>query len=167
MTTKRDYFQHAMPGDFCFGCGSANPAGLHIHSYWDDDGKEAICHWQAGELHQGWQGVTCGGIIATLIDCHCMATAMATAIRNENRPLTSEPYLRFATGSLNVKYLQPAPIDRPLELRAHVTEIKNKKKYTLECSLYLDGKKTAEAIVVAFLVYRSDQPEGQDSKFNT
>ena len=167
MTTKRDYFQHAMPGDVCFGCGSANPAGLHIHSYWDDDGKEAICHWQAGELHQGWQGVTCGGIIATLIDCHCMATAMATAIRNENRPLTSEPYLRFATGSLNVKYLQPTPIDRPLELRAHVTEIKNNKKYTLECSLYLDGKKTAEAIVVAFLVYRSDQPEGQDSKFNT
>jgi acyl-coenzyme A thioesterase PaaI-like protein len=167
MMTKHEHFQHAMPGDVCFGCGSNNAAGLHIQSYWDDDGIDAICHWQAEQIHQGWQGVTCGGIIATLIDCHCMATAMATAIRNENRPLTSEPYLRFATGSLTVKYLQPTPIDRPLELRAHVTEIKNNKKYTLECGLYVDGEKTAAAMVVAFLVYRSDQPHTPESKFKS
>lgn len=160
--SKPEYFQDAMPGDVCFGCGGDNPAGLHIHSYWEGD--EGVCHWTPDPIHQGWVGVTCGGIIATLIDCHCMATAMATAIREENRPLSSEPHLRFATGSLNIKYLKPTPSDKKLELRAHVTEIKNK-KYTLECGLYVDGELTVEATTVAFLVYRSDQPDDAESMF--
>jgi len=89
---------------------------------------------------------------------------MATAIREENRPLSSEPQLRFATGSLNIKYLKPTPSDKELELRAHVTEIKNK-KYTMECGLYVDGELTVEATTVAFLVYRSDQPDDAKSMF--
>lgn len=159
---EHEYFQHAMPGDVCFGCGSDNPAGLKIHSYWEGD--EGVCHWQPEPHHVGWDGITCGGIIATLIDCHCMATAMATAIRNEDRPLMSAPYYRFATGMLNIKYLAPTRNEQRLELRAQVIEIK-KKKYTLECSLYADGLKTAEASVVAFLVHRSDQPDS-DSAFS-
>ncbi len=151
---EREYFQDYMPGDMCFGCGSNNVAGLHIQSYWH--GNEGVCYWQPKNIHQGWVGITCGGIIATLIDCHCMATAMATAIRNENRPLSSEPYLRFATGMLNLKYLKPTPIDATLNIRAQVTEIKNK-KFTLDCGLYVNDEKTVEANVVAFLVYRSDQ----------
>ncbi len=157
-----EYFQLAMPGDVCFGCGGNNAAGLKIHSYWEGD--EGVCHWRPEKHHEGWDGITCGGIIATLIDCHCMATAMATAIRNEGRPLISEPYYRFATGMLNIKYLAPTPNDQQLELRAQVTEIKNK-KYTLECSLYANELKTAEATVVAFLVHRSDQPDS-DSAFS-
>ena len=163
--SQREYFQEAMPGDVCFGCGSANPAGLHIHSYWEGD--DAVCRWQPEKIHEGWEGVTCGGIIATLIDCHCMATAMATAIRNENRPLKSEPHYRFATGSLNIRYLKPTNNDQELELRAQVTEIKNEKKYTVDCVLYVDGEKTAEATVVAFLVYRSDQPDSGTSQFKS
>jgi len=163
--TKQEYFQDAMPGDVCFGCGSDNPSGLHIHSFWEGD--EGVCRWRPEKIHEGWQGVTCGGILATLIDCHCMATAMATAIRNENRPLTSEPYYRFATGSMNIKYLKPTDNDKQLELRAQVTEIKNDKKYTVDCALYVDGEKTAEATVVAFLVYRSDQPDDGESIFKS
>jgi len=161
MSTNNEYFQRYMPGDVCFGCGESNPAGLHIHSYWE--GNEGVCRWRPQDIHQGWQGITCGGIIATLIDCHCMATAMAAAIRNENRSLDSEPYLRFATGAMNIKYLKPTPNDQQLELRAQVTEIKNNKKFTLDCGVYVNGEKTAEATVIAFLVYRSDQEE--DSAF--
>lgn len=157
---EREYFQHAMPGDLCFGCGDNNPAGLKIHSYWEDD--EGICHWQPESHHAGWDGITCGGIIATLIDCHCMATAMATAIRNEGRPLMSEPYYRFATGMLNIKYLAPTPNEQVLVLHAHVTEIKHK-KYTLECNLYANDIKCAEATVVAFLVHRSDQADSRSA----
>ncbi len=157
--TEQEYFQQAMPGDVCFGCGSDNSAGLHIHSYWQGD--EGVCRWQPNESHQGWQDVTCGGIIATLVDCHSMATAMATAIRNENRPLISEPHYRFATGSINIKYLKPTDNNKELELRAHVTEVKNEKKYTVDCAVYVDGEKTAEATVVAFLVYRSDEPDNE------
>lgn len=161
--TERECFQDYMPGNVCFGCGSDNPAGLHIHSYWEGD--EAVCRWQPDDIHQGWQGVTCGGIIATLIDCHCMATAMATAIREEGRPLSSEPHYKFATGSMNIKYLKPTNNNSELELRAHVTEIKNSRKFTLACDLFVDGEKTAEASVVAFLVYRSDQPHKANPQF--
>ena len=158
-----EYFQHYMPGDVCFGCGSNNPAGLHIHSYWEGD--EGVCRWQPQQIHEGWPGVTCGGIIATLIDCHCMATAMATAIRNEGRELGSEPHFRFATGSMNIRYLKPSDSHHEIELRAHVIEVKNEKKYTLQCDVYVQGKKTAEATVVAFLVWRSDQSDSGESKF--
>ena len=155
---SKEVFQHHMPGDVCFGCGTNNPKGLHIHSYWE--GEEAICQWQPQAEHQGWEGITCGGIIATLVDCHCMATAMATAIKNEGRELGSEPHYRFATGSMNIKYLKPTDNNRLIELKAHVIEIKNEKKYTLTCQVYSDDVLTAEAEVVAFLVHRSDQPGG-------
>ena len=154
---EKNIFQHHLPGNVCFGCGEDNPSGLHIHSYWQGD--EAVCHWQPKEAHQGWQGITCGGIIATLIDCHCMATAMATAVRNEQRELGSEPHYRFATGSMAIKYLQPTSNEHEIELRAHVTEIKNNKKYTLNCRVLSQGTLTAEAEVVAFLVWRSDRPD--------
>lgn len=154
---ERECFQDHMPGEVCFGCGSANPEGLRIKSFWE--GNEALCRWRPEPHHQGWVGITCGGIIATLIDCHCMATAMATAVRAEQRPLSSEPRYRFATGSLAIRYLKPTPIAEPLTLRARVTEAKEGRKYTLACDVYAGGVKTVEATVVAVRVYRSDRPE--------
>ncbi|MCH9698148.1 MAG: PaaI family thioesterase [Gammaproteobacteria bacterium] len=157
--TKRkvDYFQQYMPGDICFGCGYDNAYGLQIRSHWQ--GEDCVCIWQPEAKHQGWPELTCGGIIATLIDCHCMASAMATAIKNENRALGTQPEYRFATGTLNIKYLKPTSIRFPLTLKARVVKIKQQRIYTLQCDLYADGLKTAEAEVIAFLVYRSDQSE--------
>lgn len=156
-------FQDYMPGEICFGCGGANPTGLHIRSFWEGD--EGVCRWQPEAYHQGWDGVACGGIIATLIDCHCMATAMATAVRSEHRALASEPRYRFATANLSIRYLKPTPINGPLTLRAHVAEVKDGRKYTLACDLYAGGIKTVEATVVAVLVYRSDRPEAGEPGF--
>ncbi len=161
--SEHEIFQHYMPGDVCFGCGKNNPAGLHIHSFWQGD--EGVCHFTPQDIHQGWPGITCGGILATLIDCHCMATAMATAVRNENRPLSSEPFYRFATGMMNIKYVAPTPNETELELRAHVTEVKNR-KYTLDCKVYANGEVTAEATVIGFLVFSSDENE-QEKPFKS
>ena len=85
-----------------------------------------------------------------------MATAMASAVRREGRALDSEPHYRFATGSMSLRYLKPTPNDRPLVVRAHVTKVKDDRKYTLTCGVYSGGEKTVEATVVAFRVYRSD-----------
>ena len=85
----REYFQEHMAGNVCFGCGSDNPDGLHLRSYWEGD--EGVCQWQPGTRHQGWRGLVSGGIIATLVDCHCMGTAMAHAVRREGRALGSQP----------------------------------------------------------------------------
>lgn len=163
MNNKQEYFQDYLPGNTCFGCGSANDHGLQIKSFWDGD--IAKCIWQPEHYHEGWAGLTCGGVIATLIDCHCIATAMATAIRNEKRALNSEPHYLFATGALNITYLKPSPVSTAMELRAQVTEIKFDKKYSLSCDVYVDGEKTVESNVVALLVYRSDKPEESPEAF--
>jgi len=160
---QQDFFQKFMPGDVCFGCGHSNAAGLKIKSYWQ--GEDCICDWRPEKKHQGWPGVTCGGIIATLIDCHCMASAMATAVRNENRPLGSEPEYRFATGTLHIKYLKPTDINSVLTLKAKVTQIKNERIYTLHCDLFAAKQKTVEADVIAFLVYSSDQENSGGTEF--
>ncbi len=156
-TDTVDYFQQYMPGDICFGCGHENDAGLKIRSFWQND--ECICIWQAEPKHQGWPNLICGGIIATLIDCHCMASAMAIAIKNENRALGSQPEYRFATGTLNIKYLKPTPCSEPLLLKAKVVHIKKQRIYTLHCDLYAQQLKTAEAEVIAFLVYQGEHSE--------
>jgi hypothetical protein len=157
MNENIEYFQDFMPGDTCFGCGPANPHGLKIRSYWD--GEIAKCVWSPQPYHEGWANLTCGGVIATLVDCHCINTAMATAVRNEKRALGSEPSYLFATGSINLRFLKPSPVDQPIELQAHVTAIKNEKKYSLSCDVFVNGEKTADAQVIALLVYRSDRPE--------
>ena len=161
---KNDFFQKYMPGDVCFGCGHKNPHGLKIKSFWEND--ECVCIWKPEEKHQGWPGLTCGGIISTLIDCHCMASAMATAIRNENRALGSKPEYRFASGTLHIKFLKPTPISSPLSLRARVINIKKQRIYTLVCDLYVDNEKTVEAEVIAFLVYSSSETDSVISAFN-
>jgi acyl-coenzyme A thioesterase PaaI-like protein len=150
------YFQDHMPGNLCFGCGSENQAGLQIHSSWDGD--EAVCEWSSQPRFQGWKGLMNGGILATLIDCHCMGTAMAAAYRSENRELGSEPYYRYATARIAVDYLKPTPNDRPITLRAQVVEISGR-KVRLTCQAIVDGVQTAKAEVVGVRVFEG-QPSG-------
>lgn len=148
------YFQDHMPENVCFGCGIHNPEGLQIKSHWE--GAESVCHWEPELKYQGWKNLLNGGIIATLIDCHCMGTAMADAYRSEGRPLDSQPVYRYATGTLKVKYLKPTRSDLPLEVRAKVVEVKNKKT-VLACTVRSGSDITAEAEVVALRVFDSSQ----------
>ena len=151
------YFQDHMPGNVCFGCGKENENGLHIQSFWEGD--DSICTWTSETRYQGWVKIMNGGILATLIDCHCMGTAMAAAYREEGRSLASEPYYRYATASIKVDYLKPTPNDRPVTLRAQVVEIKGRKT-NLTCHVYSDGELTARAEVVAVRVVEGDPGEG-------
>jgi len=180
--SERQYFQDYMASKNCFGCGIENHQGFNIRSYWDE--SLSVCEWQAKIHHEGWSGLTCGGVISTLVDCHAIATAMATAFRNEDRDLGSDPQYTFATGSLNVVFLKPTPIDSLLRIEASVVQIKYEKKYTVKCDVYSVAKsnngddnlndagyvtnskeKVAEAQVVALLVYRSDRPDEAPDAF--
>jgi acyl-coenzyme A thioesterase PaaI-like protein len=143
-----------MPENVCFGCGAHHPDGLRIKSFWKGD--MAICKWQPEEKYHGWSNLLNGGIIATLIDCHSMGTAMADAYRREGRTLDSEPIYRFATGTLNIKYLKPTSTHHEVEIRARVQEVKNKKT-VLHCEFISEGVKTAEAVVVAIRVFDGSQ----------
>ncbi len=152
--TDTKYFQDFMPGNICFGCGRDNHEGLKISSYWQ--GKEAICHWRSEDKYQGWKGVLNGGIIATLIDCHTMCTAMAEAYKSENRTLDTNPIYRYATGTLTVNYLKPTLNDAPVTLKAKVIEVKGKKT-VLKCEVWSNEELTAQADVVAIRVFDSSK----------
>jgi len=161
MPLKKDIFQNHMSPNICFGCGQSNHQGLRIKSYWE--GEEAVCIWQSEEKYQGWKGLLNGGVMATLIDCHSMCTAMAATYQSENRALDSLPEYRYATGTMTIKYLKPTSNIQPVELRAKVQEIKGK-KVVVNCNIYSEGQLTAEAQVIAIRVFDSSK-ESKNSVF--
>ena len=92
----------------CFGCGPANPQGLHLHFHLDTSDPEhpiATALVNLTELHQGPPGHIHGGIVATLFD---------EAMSKLNRPLK----VLAMTRHLEVDYLRPAPLHTPLTLTA-------------------------------------------------
>ncbi|MFC2074648.1 PaaI family thioesterase [Bdellovibrionota bacterium] len=149
MTQKA--FQDYYPDDvsYCYGCGRLNKDGLQIKSYWD--GEEAVCTFTPRPHHMAIPGYVYGGLIASLIDCHCTGTAAAAAYKEAGREMGTEPAFRFVTGRLNVEYLKPTPIDKPLEIRAKVKEIKGR-KVVLFATLSSDGVVTAQGEVITLQV---------------
>ena len=162
MSTTPDYFQDHMPENVCFGCGNANHDGLQIKSFWEGD--VSICHWMPEEKYHGWANLLNGGIMATLVDCHCMGTAMAYAYREEDRDLDSEPVYRYATGSLEIRYLKPTSNLHPVELRAEIQEAKGR-KVVMSCQILSQGVVTAEAKAVAIRVFDSSTSSVENNPF--
>jgi acyl-coenzyme A thioesterase PaaI-like protein len=126
---------------FCWGCGKNNKHGLQLKSYLE--GEETVATWTPQEHHLAFPGILNGGIIATLIDCHGTGTANALA----HREAGSDNHVMHVTASLSVKFLKPTPLDRPVTLRAHVTE-ENERRITVACSLYSGETECARGEVV-------------------
>jgi acyl-coenzyme A thioesterase PaaI-like protein len=135
----------------CFGCGALNEQGLQIKSHWDGD--ELVCRWSPQPHHIGHPGIVCGGVIAAVIDCHAIWTAMATACRDAGLPLNdaNAPAFACVTGTLNVSYSKPARIDRALELHAKVSD-SGGRRLQVGCRVMQDGVECARADVVAVRV---------------
>jgi acyl-coenzyme A thioesterase PaaI-like protein len=140
----QDYYPDQL--SYCYGCGRLNEQGLHVQSHWD--GEEAVCTFQPRPYHIAIPGYVYGGLIASLIDCHCTGTAAAASYRAEGRAMGTEPALRFVTASLHVDYLKPTPLGVPLEVRATVKEIKGR-KVVMVATLSAEGAVCARGEVVA------------------
>jgi acyl-coenzyme A thioesterase PaaI-like protein len=141
-------FQDYYPDNvsYCYGCGRLNEHGLQIKSYWDGD--ETVCIYLPRPYHIAIPGYVYGGLIASLIDCHCTGTAAAATYKAEGRPMDSQPPFRFVTASLKVDYLKPTPLGVPLEVRAKVKEIKGR-KVVMEAWLSAGGQICARGDVIA------------------
>jgi uncharacterized protein (TIGR00369 family) len=90
---------------YCFGCGPANPQGLHL-VFTTDSGTDtpiATAHLQLDRRHEGPPGYIHGGIVATLLD---------EAMSKLNRPLN----VLAMTRHMEIDYLRPAPLFQPLVL---------------------------------------------------
>ena len=150
--------QDRMVDNHCYGCGTENSRGMQIKSFWD--GKESVCIFKPRpEQCAGPTQFVYGGTIASLIDCHCVGTAMAHQYELERREIGTQPHIWCVTGRLSVDYLAPTPIDKPLELRAWIVESAGKKTI-LRCTLSSDGRTTAEGEVIAIRVMDSWREQG-------
>ncbi|MBN2031525.1 PaaI family thioesterase [bacterium] len=130
----------------CYGCGLFNEHGLHLKSYWDGD--KAVANFLPRPYHMAVPGYVYGGLIASIIDCHGIGTAVAEAYRIKHREMGTEPLLIYVTASLQVTYLRPTPLGVPLELRGSVTEVKGR-KIVVDVTVTVEGEVSAKGEVVA------------------
>jgi len=124
------------PESVCYGCGPANPDGLHIRSF--ADGDEVTADWQPQPRHHAFDNVLNGGVIGTLLDCHCNWTAARHLMkrRGADHPPTT------VTADYHIRLLKPTPTTGPVRLRAHVVESTDDRA-TVEGTLEADGVVTA------------------------
>lgn len=126
----------------CYGCGAKNPDGLQLKSF--RDGERVIARHTPRDSALAIPGVVYGGLIASLIDCHGIATGAA---HFQPDPLGTPP--RCVTGALHVDYRRPTPMNgQPIELSARVVEASDRKAVA-EVKVTVDGELTAEGRVVA------------------
>ena len=129
------------PQSRCFGCGPANRFGLRIRSMPPQQPGGAVTAYIAAcpVYHSNGMGMTNGGVLASLIDCH---TGAAIAWRGWEKKMSSvgigvgcgdckdgshgtvnSPFL---TSSLEIKYRRPTPYNLDALIVAevvHMTEV--------------------------------------------
>lgn len=150
-TQSGDALQHLVPVNNCFGCGPNNENGLRIKSYWKQPGM-SVCSFAPAPYHTaGPEHVLNGGIIATVIDCHCVITAWADAYERLGEAKSAAVQLWYATGSMSLRYVAPAAIDAPAELAARIISTTDKKT-EVACTLESNGNLCVEASIVAIRV---------------
>jgi acyl-coenzyme A thioesterase PaaI-like protein len=143
-------FQEQLHDNHCFGCGPENHQGLGLRSRWA--GAVSVATWSARPEHAaGPPHILNGGIIATLLDCHGVCTAIADAYREEDRPIGSDPEIWYATSNLSIEYLRPTPLAEPVSLHGEIAE-REGRLTTIACSLAAAGKERARSRVVAVRV---------------
>lgn len=107
---------HYAPRNACFGCGPANPDGLRIKSF--VQGDELVCTWQPKPMHEAFPGTLNGGIIGSLLDCHCNWTAAYHLMKQAGLEVPPGT----VTAEYTIKLRRPTPTNGPVTLRAKVVE---------------------------------------------
>ncbi|MBC7005945.1 PaaI family thioesterase [Photobacterium sp. BZF1] len=144
-------FQAQIKGNHCFGCGKENPQGLHIQSFWAGE-DTAVCQFSPQAYHcAAPTHFLNGGIIATVIDCHCICTAMAGAYRRAGREIGEGEAIWYATGRFSLEYLRPVSINAEIVLKASVIDI-DERNTELECELIANNKTAVRAKLTAVRV---------------
>ncbi|HET7746641.1 MAG TPA: PaaI family thioesterase [Vicinamibacteria bacterium] len=138
------------PANACFGCGPANPRGLHVRSH--VEGDEVVAEWSAEPHHEAFPGVLNGGIIGALLDCHsnwAAAHHLMKAAAAETPPCT-------VTAEYAIKLLRPTPSTARLRLRARVVD-SSADRATVEAALEA-GDKVCATCRGVFVAVRPGHP---------
>ena len=121
------------PRSSCWGCGPANPDGLHIGSF--PKNNEVIAEWKPEKKYEAFSGALNGGVIGTLLDCHCNWTAAFSLMKRagaDHPPCT-------VTSQYSIKLLRPASTKDSVFLSAKVVDLTDDRA-TVEGTLSAGGK---------------------------
>ena len=140
-------FQDSMKDNHCWGCGADNPDGLQLKSSWDGD-RSTGCWSPSPRYAAGPRHFLNGGVIATLLDCHGVCTAVAEGYRRAGREIGSDPEIWHATTSMEVEYLRPIPIDADVLLHGTIVSVGDEAT-AVDCVIESGGKPRARARVTS------------------
>jgi len=131
------------PRNRCFGCGPANPDGLRLRSFptGDQPDSEVLLEWTPERHHEAFENVLNGGIIGTLMDCHCNWTAIWHLMCRDG--LTEAP--PCVTADFHVKMRRPTPTDGPVRISARAVR-SDGAKIEVEATLTAGGEVTASCV---------------------
>lgn len=118
--------------------GHSNALSPPLHMWLDRENGEAHAHITLGWTHEGPPGCVHGGWVAALFDDFLGCAQLLTGQSG-------------ATGTLNVRYKRPTPLNEELTLRAWVKEV-NGRKIVMEGTISARGEITAtcEGLFVSF-----------------
>lgn len=114
----------------CFACGERNELGLRL--VFQREGDRIYADFTPSLHHQGFPGMLHGGIIATLLDETLGRTG---ALRRQ----------WLMTGKLDIRYRQPAPVDRPLRVWGRIAQERRGAVNAVGAVELADGTVVAEA----------------------
>ena len=121
------YVQDGLFGNSCFGCGAWNDRGLNIKSRWDGD--VSICEFEPQPHHAAMpHDIVNGGVVAAVIDCHSVCTAIADAYKRAGRYAGDgkRPLLWYATASLRIQYRKPTSRAGAFRVEARVESVRGR-----------------------------------------
>lgn len=138
------------PNGRCFGCGPKNEKGLKIKSFVHD--QEVVAEFTPEAHHEAFENVLNGGIIGSILDCHCNWAA-AHFIRQyemmESVPCT-------VTAQYTIKLLRPTPSNQKLKLVAHLDRIEKDRAW-IKAELKF-GDKVGATCEGLFVAVKPDHP---------
>jgi acyl-coenzyme A thioesterase PaaI-like protein len=123
----------------CFGCGHANPRGLHLRSY--REGELTVATFGALPEHDNGFGFVNGGIIATLLDCHGAAAVMSEVVSRGWTGPDGTP-APFVTASFEVKFRRPTPLGCAIRLTASPESV-DAGQIIVRSAMAIDDRETA------------------------
>lgn len=117
--------------NLCFGCGLANPIGLHLDGF-RREGSTVTAQFVSRDAYRGFADAMHGGVVAAALDEIMAWTAILVA---DTMAVTARMELRFR---------KPAPPDGRYELVGTLVERRGK-RLVMEASCRYDGVAVAEA----------------------
>lgn len=130
--------------DACFVCGPNNPNGLRVT--FRLEGKVCHAEFTPEPHHQGYDGVTHGGILYSLLD-----DVMANVLFLRG--------IRAYTAKCSIRYRDPVPVGTPLRLEGR--ELRRKGRFVILEGRVLradNGEVAAEAESTFLLVNSEESP---------